>query len=108
VAHVCNPSYWGCRDQEDQGWKPAQGNSKEDPISEIASARWTSGVAQVIQHLLCKCEALSSRKKRRKGGREGRKGEKEREKKKRERRKEGRKEGREERGKERKKDLAPW
>jgi hypothetical protein len=24
VAHTCNPSYSGGRDQEDRGWKPAQ------------------------------------------------------------------------------------
>jgi hypothetical protein len=27
VAHACNPSYSGGRDQEDRGWKPAQANS---------------------------------------------------------------------------------
>jgi hypothetical protein len=27
VAHACNPSYSGGRDQEDQGLKPAQANS---------------------------------------------------------------------------------
>jgi hypothetical protein len=27
VAHACNPSYSGCRDQEDCGLKPAQANS---------------------------------------------------------------------------------
>jgi hypothetical protein len=27
VAHTCNPSYSGDRDQEDQGSKPAQANS---------------------------------------------------------------------------------
>jgi hypothetical protein len=27
VAHACNPSYSGGRDQEDQGLKPAWGNS---------------------------------------------------------------------------------
>jgi hypothetical protein len=27
VAHACNPSYLGVRDQEDQGSKPAQANS---------------------------------------------------------------------------------
>jgi hypothetical protein len=26
VAHVCNPSYSGGRDQEDQNWKPAGAN----------------------------------------------------------------------------------
>jgi hypothetical protein len=33
VAHACNPSYSGGRDQEDCSLKPAQGNSSRDPIS---------------------------------------------------------------------------
>jgi hypothetical protein len=33
VAHACNPSYSGGRDQEDLGLKPAQANSSWDPIS---------------------------------------------------------------------------
>jgi hypothetical protein len=33
VAHVCNHSYPGGRDQEDRGLKPAQGNSLLGPIS---------------------------------------------------------------------------
>jgi hypothetical protein len=33
VAHTCNPSYSGGRDQEDRGSKPAQINSSRDPIS---------------------------------------------------------------------------
>jgi hypothetical protein len=32
VAHTCNPSYSGGRDQEDRGLKPAQANSLRDPI----------------------------------------------------------------------------
>jgi hypothetical protein len=32
VAHACNPSYSGGRDQENHGSKPAQGNSSQDPI----------------------------------------------------------------------------
>jgi hypothetical protein len=35
VAHTCNPSYLGGRDQEDQGSKPAWANSLRDPISKI-------------------------------------------------------------------------
>jgi hypothetical protein len=31
VAHTCNPSYWGGRDQEDCGVKPA--NNSRDPLS---------------------------------------------------------------------------
>jgi hypothetical protein len=32
VAHACNPSYSGSRDQEDHSSKPAQANSPRDPI----------------------------------------------------------------------------
>jgi hypothetical protein len=32
----------------------------ETPISKITRAKWTGSVAQVIECLLCKCEALSS------------------------------------------------
>jgi hypothetical protein len=32
VAHACNPSYSGGRDQEDLGSKLAQANSSRDPI----------------------------------------------------------------------------
>jgi hypothetical protein len=30
VAHACNPSYSGGKDQEDQGSKPTQANSSQD------------------------------------------------------------------------------
>jgi hypothetical protein len=33
VAHTCNPSYSGGRDQEDWGSKPAWANSLQVPIS---------------------------------------------------------------------------
>jgi hypothetical protein len=33
VAHACNPSYLGGRDQEDLSSKPAWANSSQDPIS---------------------------------------------------------------------------
>jgi hypothetical protein len=33
VAHACNPSYSGGRDQEDHSLKPSQANSLRDPIS---------------------------------------------------------------------------
>jgi hypothetical protein len=33
VAHTCNPSYSGGRDQEDLGSKSARANSVRDPIS---------------------------------------------------------------------------
>jgi hypothetical protein len=34
VAHACNPSYSGGRDQEDRGSRPALANSSQDPILE--------------------------------------------------------------------------
>jgi hypothetical protein len=34
VAHACNPSYSGGRDQEDQGSKPARANSSARPCLE--------------------------------------------------------------------------
>jgi hypothetical protein len=33
VAHACNPSNSGGRDQEDRGSKPAWANNSQDPIS---------------------------------------------------------------------------
>jgi hypothetical protein len=32
----------------------------ETPIFKITRAKWTGGLAQVVQHLICKCKALSS------------------------------------------------
>jgi hypothetical protein len=34
VAHACNPTYSGGRDQEDLGLKPAQANSSSRPYLE--------------------------------------------------------------------------
>jgi hypothetical protein len=36
VAHACNPSYSGGRDEEVHGSKPARANSLRDPILKIA------------------------------------------------------------------------
>jgi hypothetical protein len=33
---------------------------QENPISKITRAQWTGGVAQAVEHQLCKCKALSS------------------------------------------------
>jgi hypothetical protein len=33
---------------------------RRDPISKIIKAKWTGGVAQEVEHLFCKCKALSS------------------------------------------------
>jgi hypothetical protein len=39
--------------------QPGQ-NSPQDPISKITKAKWTGGVTQAVESLLCKCKALSS------------------------------------------------
>jgi hypothetical protein len=39
---------------------PVWTNSLQDPISKITKAKGTGGVAQAAEHMLCKCEALSS------------------------------------------------
>jgi hypothetical protein len=46
VAHACNPSDLGGRDQEDHGLKPAWANSLRDPISKIPITKRAGGVAQ--------------------------------------------------------------
>jgi hypothetical protein len=40
--------------------RPAQANSLQDPISKITREKWTGGVAQAVECLLCKREVLSS------------------------------------------------
>jgi hypothetical protein len=53
VAHTCNPSYSGGRDQEDGGSNPAWANSLQDPISEKKKSQ--KGLAEWL-----KVKALSS------------------------------------------------
>jgi hypothetical protein len=48
VAHACNSSYSGGRDQEDHGLKPAQANSSQDLITKKPSQKRASGVAQGV------------------------------------------------------------
>jgi hypothetical protein len=43
-----------------QGLRSARANSSWDLISKITTEKWSGGVAQAIEHLLCKHEALSS------------------------------------------------
>jgi hypothetical protein len=45
VAHTCNPSYSGGRDQEDHSWKPVEANSSGDSLSKIPNTKqgWRSG-----------------------------------------------------------------
>jgi hypothetical protein len=44
VAHVCNPSYLGGSDQEDQGSKPAQANSSIRPY--LKNTHYKKGLVQ--------------------------------------------------------------
>jgi hypothetical protein len=49
VAHACNPSYLGCRAQEDCSSKPAQANSSARPyLEKTPSQKRASGVAQGV------------------------------------------------------------
>jgi hypothetical protein len=60
VAYTCNASYlWGW-DAEDWGLRPVQPNSSWATISKITRAKWTRGVAQMVECLLCNCKAKSS------------------------------------------------
>jgi hypothetical protein len=45
VVHICKPSYSGSRDQEDQGSKPAWGNSSVRPYlkKDLHKNSWWSG-----------------------------------------------------------------
>jgi hypothetical protein len=60
VTHVCNLSYLG----SEIGRIVVQAQCAqivcEIPISKITRAKWAGGVAQVVEHLLCKDKALSS------------------------------------------------
>jgi hypothetical protein len=46
MAHACNPSYSGGRDEDDHGLKPVQANSLQDPISKILITKRAGEVAQ--------------------------------------------------------------
>jgi hypothetical protein len=51
MAHACNPSYSGGRDQENCSLKPAQANSSRDPIlKNPITKNWAGRVAQVSLH----------------------------------------------------------
>jgi hypothetical protein len=59
VAHTCNPSYSGGRDQEDQGSKPARGNSSgKNPIWKNPSQKKKKKKVGLVEWL--KVKALSS------------------------------------------------
>jgi hypothetical protein len=48
VAHACNRSYSGGRDQEDHGSKPAQEIVPQDPISKKPNTKKAGGMAQDV------------------------------------------------------------
>jgi hypothetical protein len=48
VAHTCNPSYSGGRDQEDWGSRPTQANSSLDPTQRNPAQKRAGGVAQGV------------------------------------------------------------
>jgi hypothetical protein len=58
VAHACNPSYSGGRDQEDHHWKPAPGTQIGDPILKkpITKRGWQKGSSGALLEL---CLSLS-------------------------------------------------
>jgi hypothetical protein len=60
VAHAYSLSYLGDSDREDLGLRPGQANSLQDPVSQIIREKWTGGVAQAVESLLCKSKVLSS------------------------------------------------
>jgi hypothetical protein len=49
MAPTYNPIYLGNWDWEDLGSRPVPANSSEASISKITRAKWTGGVAQVIE-----------------------------------------------------------
>jgi hypothetical protein len=60
VAHTCNSSCLGGCNREDHGSSQPGQIVHVTPIFKITRAKWTGGVAQVVQRLLCKSEVLSS------------------------------------------------
>jgi hypothetical protein len=67
VAHACNPSYLGGRNQEDLGSKPAQRNSFQDPISKNPiTKKWAGGVAQGVAPSLNPMTKKKKKKKKKK------------------------------------------
>jgi hypothetical protein len=55
VAHACNHSYSGGRDQEDQGLKPAWANSLRPYLENTHHRKKARGVARVIDCLPIMC-----------------------------------------------------
>jgi hypothetical protein len=49
VAHACNPSYFGGRDQEDNSLKIAMANSLWDPVSKKKKKKSQNELVPVAQ-----------------------------------------------------------
>jgi hypothetical protein len=47
-------------DKEAHCSRPPWAKNSRDLISKITRAKWTGGIGQVVEYLLCKCKALSS------------------------------------------------
>jgi hypothetical protein len=54
VAPAYNPRYLGIWDWEDRGLRPAQANRSRTPSPKLIRTKWTGGVGQVVEFLLCK------------------------------------------------------
>jgi hypothetical protein len=61
MAHACNPSYSGGRDQEDHCLKPARANSWRPFFEKTQHKKGAGGVTQAIERLPSKHETLSSK-----------------------------------------------
>jgi hypothetical protein len=59
-AHTCNPGYSGCRNLEDLSLRPAQADNFLRPYLKNTQHKKWNGMVQMTEHLLSKCEALSS------------------------------------------------
>jgi hypothetical protein len=60
VVHYVTLTTW----KAENGRTEVQGQPRQvflkTPISTIITAKWTGGVAQVVERQLCKCEAMNS------------------------------------------------
>jgi hypothetical protein len=64
VAHTCNPSYSGGRDQEDLGLKSAWANSSRDSISKKPFTK--NGLAEWLKVKALSSNPSSAKKKKKK------------------------------------------
>jgi hypothetical protein len=53
------PSYLGGLNEKDHSFRTVQANNLRGQNSKITRVKWTDGMIQVVEHLLCKREALS-------------------------------------------------